>query len=54
MKLPKKLYVRWDGEGKEAWLQAEQSATSCLENGTPVGIYQLKEIKKVKVDVSLV
>jgi hypothetical protein len=48
-KLPKKIYVAWQGEGKDAYLE---STTNLDDNGlanygdsVQVGIYELKEIK---------
>jgi hypothetical protein len=48
-KLPKRIYVAWQGEGKDAYLE---STTNLDDNGmadyndsVQVGIYELKEVK---------
>lgn len=49
--LPKMIYVNREtdpNEKNETWLSAAETADS-IEHGVTVGIYQLKETRKVRV-----
>lgn len=52
-KLPSKVFVRLRGEKDEQYLDATET-TSGIEDGEEVGIYELVDIKKMKVTEELV
>ena len=50
-KFPKTLYVHGKRQYKEKWFHADVSYPE--EKGIPVGVYELKETKIVKVHITL-
>lgn len=52
MKYPKEIYVQVQGEEKDEYLQTEKSVEG-LEDGK-VAVYELKEMKTKKTNVSLI
>ena len=53
MKLPKLVYVFVYKDGKEEWLNVEDTAEACAEKGEKrlVGVYELKEKLNVSLEV---
>ena len=53
MKLPKLVYVFVNKEGKDEWLNVEETAEACAEKGERilVGVYELKEKLSVSLEV---
>jgi len=52
--LPKTIYVtREEDTDGSNWLSANESATG-LEHGVSVGIYELKQVRKVRVTTDLI
>jgi hypothetical protein len=57
-KLPKKIYVAWSGNGKDAYLEAtvslDENGLANYGDSVQVGVYELKEIKKAVNKTELV
>jgi hypothetical protein len=53
-KFPKKLYVAYEGDGKEQYLAADIHVESFSDlNGRTVGVYVLEETVRVKTGITL-
>lgn len=51
-RFPKEIFVQWRGEGDGEYLQPSQNIDE-LDGGLKVAIYELKEIKAVKITTEL-
>ena len=53
MKFPKKVYVYIHKDGKEEWLNVEETAEACAEKGEKklIGVYELVERLNVTLEV---
>lgn len=52
-KLPKKVFVRWEGGQRELYLAATETIAG-IDDGKVVGVYELVEVKTKKVTEVLV
>ena len=52
-KLPKHIFVKWDGEPPDQYLDARATSRG-LEHGDVVGVYKFTELKTQKVTEELV
>ena len=52
-KLPKQVYVYWEGEPPEQYLSAQETPRG-IDDGVQVGVYQLIAVKHQKITEELV
>ena len=52
-KLPKQVYVYWEGEPPEQYLSAQETPRG-IDDGVQVGVYQLVAVKHQKITEELV
>ena len=50
---PKQIFVSWDGNEKENWLDFQESIEDMISNGERIAVYELREIKKLKITKEL-
>lgn len=53
VKLPKEIFVKWDGAIGEQYLDARETAKG-FEDGDQIGIYKLIALKRQKITEELV
>jgi hypothetical protein len=53
VKLPKRIFVRIERDGKEEYPATYLALEDCDENGETIGVYELVETGKLKIEHSL-